>query len=231
MENKRRGALQLRQSQTLLSRRDRMPPGRIVTNVFCVLLRQKFARLHNMTYTLCTMRCFLLVFPLVFLACVTSASYMDISPAEVALPAPPDTASEAPVAPPEDHTPLVVTRSMLRATVERGLGAFLSYVTVSPVLNRGRFVGFRLDSVHSLARLNAAGIDLRIGDVVMRVNGQSIERPEYAQRVFQEIAERDDVVIEVLRRSTPTVVRVSLTPDVQPPTVSSTPTVSVTAVR
>jgi type II secretory pathway component PulC len=125
----------------------------------------------------------------------------------------------------------VVTRSMLRGTVEHGIGAFLSYVTVSPVLNRGHFVGFRLDQVRALARLTAAGIDLRIGDVVTRVNGQSIERPEYAQRVFQGLAERDDVVMDVLRGQTTLVVRVPVAPDVQPPTTRLTPVVQATAVR
>ena len=83
-------------------------------------------------------------------------------------------------APVEDTTPAVLTRQVLADAAAQGLGHFLSEVDVSPVLEGGRFVGFRLNSARNLRRWRRAGADLRPGDVVTRINDQPIDRPERA---------------------------------------------------
>ncbi|MGA7120913.1 MAG: hypothetical protein WBY94_12490 [Polyangiaceae bacterium] len=80
-----------------------------------------------------------------------------------------------------------VARSAVRATVARGLGAFLQRVELddNPVRVNGRFRGFRIAALHDSDFW--AGIDLKPGDVVTRVNGFPIERPEQAQTAFESL--------------------------------------------
>lgn len=152
-------------------------------------------------------------------ACTSGRSHIDISPAEVPFTAPSSAGAEsvaasadAPTEEPEAPAgPL--TRSLLRRSVSEGIGAFLSGVDLSPALARGRFVGFRIDRARGLRRWNAAGVDLRVGDVVTRVQGGVIERPEQAQAVFQSLADAPEIVVEVLRAGAPVTVRVAVLAD------------------
>ncbi len=150
---------------------------------------------------------------LTLLACASS-THVDLSPAEVPF-TPPSTGAEAapPAAAPDpdDGPPVAFTRSTMRQTVHEGIGALLARVDVSPMLQAGRFVGFRLDRARGLQRLRAGGLDLQPGDIVTRVNGQTIERPEHAQAAFLSLAEAPEIVIDVLRRGAPVTVRTAVT--------------------
>jgi len=113
---------------------------------------------------------------------------------------------------------VVLTRSLVRQAVQAGIGSFLSGVELSPVLQAGRFVGFRLERARGLARWNASGLAVRRGDVVTRVNGSPIERPEQAQAVFARLVDADAIVLDVVRDSGPMTLRVPITAD--PPAVT-----------
>ena len=104
--------------------------------------------------------------------------------------------------------------------MQAGIGAFLANVDLSPVLVRGRFIGFRLDHARGLRRWNAAGLDVRTGDVVTRVNGSPIERPEQAQAAFLSLAEASEVVIDVVRAGSPVTVRAAVRGDAAPAVVA-----------
>ncbi|MDP3273731.1 MAG: hypothetical protein Q8Q09_00955 [Deltaproteobacteria bacterium] len=93
----------------------------------------------------------------------------------------------------------VLSRSLVQSVVAGGLGAFLATIEVSPVLEHGRFVGFRLDNASNLAEWNAAGADLRVGDVIQRINGQRIERPEQALWAFEQLRIAPGLEIHGLR--------------------------------
>ncbi len=112
----------------------------------------------------------------------------------------------------QDEGPSTLTRAVLSEAVRGGFGAFLSAVTVSPVLRSGRFVGFRLDEARHLRRWNAAGLPLRAGDVVTRVNGRSIERPGDALAVFQGLMAATEIRVEVLRDGAPQELRLAVQP-------------------
>ncbi len=88
----------------------------------------------------------------------------------------------APVA--NDHT---LRRSVVRGVVRGGLGLFLQNVTLDdqPVMKEGRFHGFRIVALRDPALWS--GVDLRPGDVVVRVNGMPIEHPEEALEVFHSL--------------------------------------------
>ncbi len=148
-------------------------------------------------------------------ACSSGRSHVDISPAEVPFTASGSAGTEtvAARAEPVEAPAGPLTRSLLRRTVSDGIGAFLSGVDLSPVLDRGRFAGFRIDRARTLRRWNAAGVDLRVGDVVTRVNGAPIERPEQAQATFQSLADAPEIVVDVVRAGAAVTVRIAVLSD------------------
>src|SRR4029077_3608455 len=103
-----------------------------------------------------------------------------------AKPAPPPaapavaTASASPQAP-ENAAERTLTRAAVHAAVSQGLGAFLQHVDFDeqPVLVGGKFHGFRVTALRDPSFWR--GVDLKPGDVVTRLNGMPIERPEQAQ--------------------------------------------------
>jgi S1-C subfamily serine protease len=118
-------------------------------------------------------------------------------------------APEAPVAeqaPPEPPPPPPVRGDIDRADLlpilDAGLGRFLQGVEIAPHLEDGRFVGFRLVSLWPQDP-RFQGIDLGPGDVVVRVNGQPIERPEQAQQVWNSLRVASALLIEYLRDGEP----------------------------
>lgn len=98
-----------------------------------------------------------------------------------------------------ETAPTRLTRAELEGAVRAGMGAFLTNVRVSPAFERGRFVGWRLDGARHLRRWNRAGMDLRAGDVVTRVNGGALERPDDALAVFGALRSAAELRVEVLR--------------------------------
>jgi hypothetical protein len=64
------------------------------------------------------------------------------------------------------------------------------------VLGRdGRFVGWRLVGLPDDWR----GIDLRPGDIVSRVNGLAVERPEHAWEAWKSVAKNPDLRVTLMR--------------------------------
>lgn len=91
-------------------------------------------------------------------------------------------------------------RDEVHATVDAGLGWFLQRVEVEPAVEAGRFRGFRV------VRLQPPefwqGVDLRPGDVVLRVNGLPIERETQAYEAFQSLKRATELRIRLARGGT-----------------------------
>lgn len=86
--------------------------------------------------------------------------------------------------------------------LDRGIPWFLRQIDTEPALEQGRFVGFRLLAFFADdARFR--GVDLGPGDVVVRVNGLPVERPEHAYRVWQELRVASEIRVEYLRDGQP----------------------------
>ena len=97
----------------------------------------------------------------------------------------------------------VLHRADVHRVVSKGLGAFLSRVTVDeqPAMTKdGKFIGFR---IASLQGDSWRGVDLKPGDVVTRVNGFSIERPEQALEAFQSLDVASELRVELQRNGAP----------------------------
>jgi general secretion pathway protein C len=101
-----------------------------------------------------------------------------------------------------------LNRAEVDALLASGLGSFLARIRVTPVLSRGgRFVGFRLDNARDLDAWRASGVDIRVGDVIVRVNGIRVERPEQALWAFERLRIASAIEIDLLRDGTTTTVR------------------------
>jgi type II secretory pathway component PulC len=114
--------------------------------------------------------------------------------------APASSAAAVAVTPAPDHT---LSRSAIRATVAQGLGAFLQRVELDdkPVLSGGKFRGFRITALRGSSFWS--GVDLKPGDVVTRVNGFPIERPEQAQRAFESLQASGELRVSYERDGEP----------------------------
>jgi hypothetical protein len=89
----------------------------------------------------------------------------------------------------------VLDRKGLVAVIEQGLGRMLARLKLSAVMNKGRFAGFRVTQIDPAWA--AAGIEE--GDVLLRLNGQTIERPEQAQEAFESLRVASEVALELVR--------------------------------
>jgi type II secretory pathway component PulC len=116
-------------------------------------------------------------------------------------------ANEASAAPAIARPPGPLTRAEIEALLSRGLGTFLARIDVSPVLDGSRFVGFRLDRADDLAEWNASGADIHLGDVILRVNGIRIERPEQALWAFERLRIAPAIEVELVRNGSPRTIR------------------------
>ncbi len=103
---------------------------------------------------------------------------------------------------PERYEPPPVQGAIRRADLlpilDAGLGRFLQGIETEPSLADGRFVGFRLVAIYPNDP-RFRGIDLGPGDVVTRVNGQSVERPEQAFQVWNGLRVASQLLIEYVR--------------------------------
>lgn len=86
-----------------------------------------------------------------------------------------------------------VRRVALQRLQREGAQSFIQKVRVRPAFARGRFVGWRVLAYGGPGALER-------GDVVTRVNGASIERPEQFMKVWEEMAQRSQLQVGILRQ-------------------------------
>lgn len=92
--------------------------------------------------------------------------------------------------------PGTITRQDLDAVLRAGPAAILSMVITEPVLKNGRFVGFK---IARFTGKRPTAIDLRSGDVILKANGKTVERPEHYFAVLEDLKIATELRIEVLR--------------------------------
>jgi type II secretory pathway component PulC len=110
----------------------------------------------------------------------TSGGAKPSTPAAVASAPKPASPADAP----NDQS---LRRSAVKSVVKGGLGLFLQKVALDdqPVMKEGSFYGFRIALLHDPGFWK--GVDLRPGDVILRVNGMPIEHPEEALEAFHSL--------------------------------------------
>jgi hypothetical protein len=99
---------------------------------------------------------------------------------------PPASAAPVPAAPvcSDFVRPGVLRRAAIVRVVDRGLGQWLSQVRVAPARSGRKFTGWEIRELYPDDPCYRA-VDLQAGDVVTRVNGASLEKPDQANQVFQ----------------------------------------------
>jgi type II secretory pathway component PulC len=80
--------------------------------------------------------------------------------------------------------PGTIARTELVRVLDAAPGRFLQHVQTEPRFVGGRWKGWRLASFFP-GDARFANVDLRAGDVVLTVNGKSIEQPEQLMEVWE----------------------------------------------
>ncbi|MBL8606695.1 MAG: serine protease [Myxococcales bacterium] len=112
---------------------------------------------------------------------------------------------------PNDTAKSSLKRSTVRATIQQGLGMFLQKVSVEdrPVFLGGKFHGYRIAALKG----DLASTELKAGDVVTRVNGLPIERPEQALEAFRSLEISSELRIDYERDGEPRALRYAIVED------------------
>lgn len=99
-----------------------------------------------------------------------------------------------------------IRRTELVAVLEHRPAAFLRKVDSEPHLENGRFRGWAIRSFFP-GDPRFSSIDLQRGDVVTRINGRSIERPDQFIQVWEDLRQARELRVELLRNGQPHVSR------------------------
>ena len=153
------------------------------------------------------MRRAFLVLPLLG-ACVTSPSVEPTEPVDPYAPTPSETIGRCKEPPPEvepepcDEPPpageAVLQRTQVDRFMENGPQWFVRQVDMEPARLGDRFVGYRLRRFFD-GDARFARVDLKVGDVVLRVNGMPIGRPEQFMKAWGELKVAKELTVEYVR--------------------------------
>jgi len=89
----------------------------------------------------------------------------------------------------------VIDRAGLVAIIDRGLGHVLARFKLSAATTQGKFQGFRVDAIDPAW----ASAGIAVNDVLLRLNGQPIERTEQAMVAFESLRVASELALEVAR--------------------------------
>jgi hypothetical protein len=136
------------------------------------------------------------------LCSLVAAAWAGCGPPPTPAPPPPPASmpASAPASRPAGPTG-VITRAELKAFLDRGMPAFIANVIVDryPRARSRRFRGWRIVEFFP-GDPRFAHVDLKPGDVVLRVNQRSIERPDQFVGVWGSLGQIRELVVEVLRQ-------------------------------
>lgn len=98
----------------------------------------------------------------------------------------------------------LIPRKIYGEWLRRGASYFIRQVSVTPIKEHEEFLGFRLDTLFEDHVLFTEG-EIRRGDVVQRINGLPIGRPEQFMRVWDGLSKRTTLTLQILRGGQPLV--------------------------
>ena len=109
-----------------------------------------------------------------------------------------------------------IARARIDDAVSAGPGTFLQHVVLAdePVMVDGKFHGFRIKELRGDMW---KGVDLHPNDVVTRVNGFAIERPEQAVEAFQSLSVASELRVAYDRDGKPRELRYAIVDPLPPP--------------
>lgn len=89
-----------------------------------------------------------------------------------------------------------ITRAQMKEFLARGPQDFIQQVQVKPAFRQGKFFGWRIIDYVGPGPITR-------GDIVCRVNGRSIERPDEFMAVWQALSRQNYLEIELQRKAKP----------------------------
>ena len=92
-----------------------------------------------------------------------------------------------------------LSRAALDKLIAAGPHALISSVDVKPAKEKGKFIGFLLTGARPNSPL-ASSQTVQIGDVLVSVNGQSVERPDQFMAVWEALGSKDALSVTVVRQ-------------------------------
>lgn len=120
--------------------------------------------------------------------------------------------TQARTTPPGSTKSAALRRADLQRVIAQGPGVFLQRISVEeyPVMRNGKFYGFKIAALHGSSW---SGVDLKPGDVIMRVNDVTIERPEQALQVFRSLETAAELRVAYERNGQPREIRYPIADD------------------
>jgi type II secretory pathway component PulC len=112
--------------------------------------------------------------------------------------------------PSQKLAPGTISRAEVARVRDMGLGYFLQHIEVEAALKEGAFTGWQVKALRETSEW--AGYDLRVGDVVSRINGLPIERPKQASDALKACAIAPAIVVTGERAGAPLVLRIPIVP-------------------
>lgn len=93
-----------------------------------------------------------------------------------------------------------VPRDVIEEVLAAGMGHLLRRVQVEPAREDGRFIGYRVVALDPTWE----GGPVQVDDVVVRLNGMTLQTPDAAQRALGTLTVASELVLEVRRDGEPT---------------------------
>jgi len=94
----------------------------------------------------------------------------------------------------------VITRAELDRYIRDGAQSFIQRIQVRPAFREGKFFGWRVLGYQGPGPVQR-------GDIICRVNGRSIERPNQFMDVWSGLPHRAQLTVEMIRDGRPLVLR------------------------
>ena len=119
----------------------------------------------------------------------------------------------APAAAPPPPADMISTgaipRAELAAVLDAGPSSFFQALAIEPSFAQDRFDGWEIRKLPVDGRF--ARVDLATGDVVVRVNGKLVQRPEEFQDLWESLRFASELVVEYRRQGQPRELRFAIT--------------------
>jgi len=92
----------------------------------------------------------------------------------------------------------VITEAQRKRLLDKGPPYIFQVVQVEPARKDGEFRGYQIAGAKPEVR-EAMAPQLEVGDIITRINGVAIERPEDYMKAWEKFADGEDVHIDLLR--------------------------------
>ena len=99
----------------------------------------------------------------------------------------------------------LIQRKDYERMLDRGASYFIRQIQVTPIKHEEQFVGFRLDKIFPNEPYFEQG-EIRVGDIVQRVNGLPIGRPEQFMQVWVGLKAKQQLIVQIIRKGEPLIV-------------------------